>query len=124
MPRPIPVSIRITDVQTMMNCKKALDSVVDALASTNWQGAKPTIATLAIVDQFICDLYNRSEKYWLAYLNRGGPTRSRPSGTRRLQLRRLEAPRPVQIHQGRVERWMMLRRFRVCFACRRTSGAR
>ena len=86
MPRPIPVSIRITDVQTMMNCKKALDSVVDALASTNWQGAKPTIATLAIVDQFICDLYNRSEKYWLAYLNRGGPNpveaeRNAPSPT-------------------------------------------
>lgn len=55
----------------MIACKAQLDAVINTLRQTSWQGAGPVIAALGPTDLFICDLFNRCEKYWVAYLNRG-----------------------------------------------------
>ena len=70
MKRPIPVQFTLQDVKTLIHCKAQLDAVINALAASNWTGAKPTIAALGLVDRYICDLYNRCEPYWLRYLER------------------------------------------------------
>jgi hypothetical protein len=54
----------------MLNAHAQLEAVIQALRTTNWAGGRTAIAALAPVDQWIVDLYNRTEPKWLAYLNR------------------------------------------------------
>lgn len=63
----------------MIACKAQLDAVISTLRQTSWQGAGPAIAALGPTDLFICDLFNRCEKYWVAYLNRGTAAGAAPS---------------------------------------------
>ena len=63
----------------MISCKAQLDAVINSLARSNWQGAQASIAALGIVDRYVCDLYNRCERYWLLYLQRGTAAPVAPS---------------------------------------------
>ena len=65
----------------MIACKAQLDAVINTLRQTSWQGAGPAIAALGPTDLFICDLFNRCEKYWVAYLNRASAGAPAPSPT-------------------------------------------
>ena len=77
--RPIPVGLNLSDVKSLISCKLQLDAVISALTQANWQGARPAIAALGIVDRYVCELYNRCEPHWLAYLNRGTAAPAAPS---------------------------------------------
>jgi hypothetical protein len=74
--RPIPVSLNLSDVKSLIACKMQLDAIVSALTVANWAGARASIAALGIVDRYICDLYNRCEPYWLQYLERGAGSKT------------------------------------------------
>jgi hypothetical protein len=71
MPNPIQTRLNLTDIKTMLNAHAQLEAVIQALRTTNWAGARTAIAALAPVDQWIVDLYNRAEPYWLHYLETG-----------------------------------------------------
>jgi hypothetical protein len=65
--------LRLTDVQALINSHVQIAAVVSALRKTNWAGAETAIAALMPVDQWIADLYNRAEPFWIKYLQRGSP---------------------------------------------------
>ena len=67
----IPCRLKLTDVQALINGHQQLEAVVRALRKTNWAGAETAIAALAPLDQWIADLYNRAEPFWLRYLQSG-----------------------------------------------------
>lgn len=79
MRRPIPVTLNLQDVKSLIDCKAQLDAVVNSLGAAQWAGARASIAALGIVDRFVCDLYNRCEPHWLRYLNRGTAGSPAPS---------------------------------------------
>jgi hypothetical protein len=79
MRRPIPTVLNLQDVKNLIDCKAQLDAVINSLAACNWAGGKASIAALGIVDRFVCDLYNRVEPHWLAYLNRASAGAPAPS---------------------------------------------
>jgi hypothetical protein len=64
--------LKITDVQALLNAHAQLEAVIQALRTTNWAGGRTAIAALAPVDQWVVDLYNRSERAWLRYLQASG----------------------------------------------------
>jgi hypothetical protein len=67
----IPLRLKLTDVQALLNGHQQIAAVVSALSKTNWAGAETAIAALAPLDQWIADLYNRCEPHWLKYLQSG-----------------------------------------------------
>ena len=79
MPRVISVNVQVNDVKQLLVCKQQLDAVIAALNASKWPGSSAAIAALGPVDLFICDLFNRCEKYWLRYLNRGNPAPAAPT---------------------------------------------
>jgi hypothetical protein len=79
MKRPIPVQFNLQDVKTLIHCKAQLDAVISALGASSWQGSRTAIAALGIVDQAVCDWFNRVEPHWLKYLNRGTAGAAAPS---------------------------------------------
>jgi hypothetical protein len=79
MKRPIPVQFTLQDVKTLIHCKAQLDAVIAALGASNWQGGRTAIAALGIVDQAVCDWFNRVEPHWVKYLNRGTAAGAAPS---------------------------------------------
>ena len=79
MKRPIPVQFTLQDVKTLIHCKAQLDAIINALNASNWQGARTAIAALGIVDQAVCDWFNRVEPHWERYLNRGTAAAPAPS---------------------------------------------
>jgi len=79
MGRPIPVAFTLQDVKTLIHCKAQLDAVINALGASNWQGGRTAIAALGIVDQAVCDWFNRVEPHWVKYLNRGSAAGAAPS---------------------------------------------
>ena len=79
MKRPIPVQFTLQDVKTLIHCKAQLDAVIAALGASNWQGGRTAIAALGIVDQAVCDWFNRVEPHWLKYLNRASAPGAAPS---------------------------------------------
>jgi len=81
MKRPIPVQFNLQDVKTLIHCKAQLDAVIGALGAANWAGARTAIAALGIVDQAVCDWFNRVEPHWLKYLNRASAAGAAPSPT-------------------------------------------
>jgi hypothetical protein len=67
----IPCRLKLSDVQALINGHQQIAAVVSALRKTNWAGAETAIAALAPLDQWIADLYNRAEPFWLRYLQSG-----------------------------------------------------
>ena len=67
----VPCRLKLTDVQALINGHQQLASVIHALTKTNWAGAETAIAALTPLDQWIADLYNRAEPFWLKYLGSG-----------------------------------------------------
>jgi len=79
MKRPIPVQFNLQDVKTLIHCKAQLEAIINALAASNWSGARTAIAALGIVDQAVCDWFNRVEPHWIKYLSRNSPAGAAPT---------------------------------------------
>jgi hypothetical protein len=94
------VQFTLQDVKTLIHCKAQLDAVIGALGASNWAGGRTAIAALGIVDQAVCDWFNRVEPHWLRYLNRGAAAGAAPTPTERSVPSSEGSPAPAAYKPG------------------------
>jgi hypothetical protein len=68
--------ITVADVEQMVQAHKSLELIIQGLQRSSSAGAGGTIAALAVVDQWICALFNRVEPWYEAYLEKVNRTAS------------------------------------------------